>query len=99
MGSALLSYPLYVMLNWNAPFYSRLFGLSLPEIAGFMSNWDSWNDHRLGSSNYGQYHIIIGSSTTTLDFSVRRIGMTSPHLLMRRHASQRRRPAVQLLEQ
>jgi phospholipid/cholesterol/gamma-HCH transport system substrate-binding protein len=33
-----------------------------PEIAGFLSNWDSWDDHRLGAADYGRYHIIEGSS-------------------------------------
>ncbi len=36
-GGALFSYPLYAMLNWNAPFYSRVFGLPLTEIAAFMA--------------------------------------------------------------
>jgi phospholipid/cholesterol/gamma-HCH transport system substrate-binding protein len=35
-----------------------------PELAGFLSNWDSWNDHGLGGAVYGRYHIIEGTSLT-----------------------------------
>ena len=35
-----------------------------PELTGFLSNWDSWNDHELGTATYGRYHIIEGSSLT-----------------------------------
>jgi virulence factor Mce-like protein len=35
-----------------------------PEIAGFLSNWNSWNDHPLNGSDYGRYHIIAGSLLT-----------------------------------
>lgn len=36
-ASALLSYASYAMLNWNAPFLSRAFGLSMGWVAGYMA--------------------------------------------------------------
>jgi MFS family permease len=37
LGGALVDFTLYATLNWNAPFYNRVFGLSMPEIAGHLA--------------------------------------------------------------
>ena len=37
LAGALVDYTLYATLNWNAPFYNRVFGLSMHEIAGYMA--------------------------------------------------------------
>lgn len=37
IGAALMSYPLNATLVWNAPFYSRAFGLSLQELAIYLA--------------------------------------------------------------
>src|SRR4029450_11812939 len=34
---ALVDFTLYATLNWNAPFYNRVFGLSMTEIAGHLA--------------------------------------------------------------
>jgi predicted MFS family arabinose efflux permease len=36
-AAALLSYALYAMLNWNAPFYSRVYGVPMRSIAEYMA--------------------------------------------------------------
>jgi phospholipid/cholesterol/gamma-HCH transport system substrate-binding protein len=36
-----------------------------PELAGFLSNQSSWNNHTDGRANYGRYHIIGGPLTLT----------------------------------
>jgi MFS family permease len=36
-GGALVDYTLYATLNWNAPFYNRVFDLSMHEIAMYMA--------------------------------------------------------------
>ena len=36
-AGALVDYTLYATLNWNAPFYNRVFGLSMTEIATHMA--------------------------------------------------------------
>jgi len=48
--------PLAPMLGCIVPY--------APEIAGFLSNWDSWLDHRDGAPSYGLYHIIEGTSSS-----------------------------------
>jgi len=37
LAGALVDFTLYATLNWNAPFYNRVFGLSMHEIAGHMA--------------------------------------------------------------
>jgi MFS family permease len=37
LAGALVDYTLYATLNWNAPFYNRVFGLSMTEIAAHMA--------------------------------------------------------------
>jgi predicted MFS family arabinose efflux permease len=37
LGGALVDFTLYATLNWNAPFYNRVFGLSMTEIAGHLA--------------------------------------------------------------
>jgi MFS family permease len=37
IGGALMAYPLNAELFWNAPFYSRAFGLSLRELSAYLS--------------------------------------------------------------
>jgi MFS family permease len=37
LGGALVDYTLYATLNWNAPFYNRVFDLSMHEIATYMA--------------------------------------------------------------
>jgi len=37
LAGALVDYTLYATLNWNAPFYNRVFGLSTNEIAGHLA--------------------------------------------------------------
>jgi virulence factor Mce-like protein len=36
-----------------------------PELAGFLSNQSSWNNHDNGRGNYGRYHVIGGPLTLT----------------------------------
>ena len=36
-AGGLMSYALYATLNWNAPFYSRVFGLPLGQLAGYLA--------------------------------------------------------------
>lgn len=37
LAGALVDFTLYATLNWNAPFYNRVFGLSMTEIAGHLA--------------------------------------------------------------
>ncbi len=37
LGGALVDFTLYATLNWNAPFYNRVFGLSMHEIGAHMA--------------------------------------------------------------
>jgi MFS family permease len=37
LAGALVDYTLYATLNWNAPFYSRVFGMSIGELGGYLA--------------------------------------------------------------
>ncbi len=37
LGGALVDYTLYATLNWNAPFYNRVFGMSMHDIAAYLA--------------------------------------------------------------